>query len=182
WSPVLARPTWTTWSATFSHFRRPPDEHRTRTERGGRADRRGPGVPDRRSRRRVLRTVRLPPHSTEWGRPRLAAHPRLRRRAGRTPAAAVVGALAVPPPAPEITHRVPGRACGGARFAGRVRGAAVARRARHGRRAWLPVPVPALSAGVRRVPRHPNPHVGAHRGPGHRAGCRMGAADGCDGC
>ena len=63
------------------------------------------------------------------GRPRLAAHPRLRRRAGRTPAAAVVGELTVPAPAAAVTHRVPGRARGGARSAGRVRAAAVACRA-----------------------------------------------------
>ena len=70
------------------------------------------------------------------GRPRLAAHPRLRRRAGRTPAAAVVDQFAVPASAATVTHRVPGRACGGAHSAGRVRAAAVARRARSRSPRW----------------------------------------------
>ena len=60
--------------------------------------------------------------------------------------------------------------------------AAVACRARHGRRAWLPVPVPALSARVRRVRRHARAHLGAHRSAGHRAGGRMGAPDRRLGC
>ena len=82
------------------------------------------------------------------------------------------------PPRSRTVFRV--RACGGAHSAGRVRAAAVARRARHGRRAGLPVPVHALSARIRRVRRHPRAHMGAHRGAGHRAWGRMGAVDGRD--
>ena len=136
-----------------------------------------PGLPDRCSRRRVLRAVRVPPDAAaaengpDWLRIR-----DLRRRAGRAPAAAVVGQFAVPASAATVPHRRSGSALAVVLLAlVAFATAADARGADHGRRAGLAAAVPALSARVRRLPRHPRAHTGCSP-PRWASGS---ASDGC---
>ena len=108
WSPDSAHPTSTTWSATCSSCRRRRNEHARRAT--SRTDHGVPGMPDRRSRRRILRAVRCPPDRASAETARTGCDIRdLRRRSRRAPAAAVVGQFAVPAAAAPVPHRVPGR-------------------------------------------------------------------------
>jgi len=109
------------------------DEHRTRTERGGRADRRVPGVPDRRFPQASTAdcAAATSPHGVGKA-PTGCASRDFERRAGRPPATQPSLTSSLFPHLPPRSRTVFRSACGGARFAGRVRAAAVARRARHG--------------------------------------------------
>ena len=180
WSPGSARPTSTTWSATFSYCRRRPDEHRTRTD-----DR----LPTAEC--RVCQTD--VPAGEYCG--LCGCHLTPRRGEGpdwlriRDFGAAPGEHLLQPSLASSLFPHLPPRS----RTVFRV-GLAVVLVALVAF-ALLRLPAALITVAALGfpflfllylresdgVPRHPDAHLGAHRGAGHRARRRLGAADGRDG-